>query len=194
MSEEIIDIDFQEIIRIVSNEKCAPTLLPYQDDFIEPFEKMIFRQEQAIKDQKNQLNKNQLNEVKLLEAKELEVHRWKYFLRSYHEARLHKIQQIVSKGQRPNTVYLSEAEKKYCDMLIASMAKALGPNISPESFLTSPDNLDSFVFFEALDDIGSTLLSGSVTNQPLDISKGTIYFSRFQYVQEYVGQGRAMLV
>ena len=186
-------IDVHAFLKIVSNEKCSPTLLPYYKNFIDELESVLQEKEEEIQTSKRQVPYNSI-EIKFLEAQELELLRWKYFLRCYHEARMKKIQMILGKMQRPNDEYMSLAERRYCDTIIPSMAAAFGSEFSPESFKPAPDDLSSFVFFEALDNIGDTLLSDSTTNQPLNITTGTFYFSRFQHVQPFVEEGKVMLV
>ena len=181
----------QELIQTVGNERASPLLLPYHEEVIEAANAQLRAQEEKVEQIKENLPNLDEIQQKFVQAMELEILRWKYLIRVYMTTRFKKIQALVGKLIIPIQTKLTETEWTFCQSFQESMSLALG---GATEFTDEEEDLTPFVFFKALVDMDSMLLSSLETNEAIDIQKNQIYFARLEHVLPLVNDGRAALL
>ena len=177
---------------IVSNERSTPVLLSYEEEIIEEAKEVINAQAQQISAMKQQMANLDPVQRKFCQAMELEVLRWKYMLQTYHSTRFKKIQTLIAQLVRPFDVKLSVAERAFCDNLQAAVEAAVID--SSVEFTMEEEDLSGFVFFKALEDIHGIQLSGTETDEPMNIERNQICFARFGKIRDLVERRMAILM
>lgn len=173
---------------IVSNERSSPVLLSYEEEIISEAKEVIGAQAQQVSTMKQQMAELDPVQRKFCQAMELEVIRWKYLLQTYHSTRFKKIQTLIAQLTRPLDQKLSVAERAFCDNLQAAVEAAVIDSTVEfnEEREDEEDGSSAFVFFKALDSISGIQLSGTETNEPMDIEKNQICFARFSKIRRLV--------
>jgi hypothetical protein len=180
------------LLAIVGNERCSPVLLAYEFEIVNEIQSVVQNQSNQIAAMKQEgANLDQIQH-KFCQAMELEVLRWKYVLQVYHSIRFKKIQALVGSMSLPTEAKLSDPETAFAVSLAQAVRTALG--CEDTAFKEEVENLSAFVFFRPLDDIGSTLLSDSATDEAVSLRRGQIYFARFAHVRPFLDDRRAVLV
>lgn len=132
---------------IVSNERSAAVLLPYESTIIDEVQRTIEEQEGRVKGL--ELNMESLDEiqVRFCQAMQLEVLRWKYMVQTYHSTRFKKIQGMVTQLMIPTQNKLCPAERSFCESIARSVEGAVGTG--SVEFRSEEEDLSGFVFFQA---------------------------------------------
>lgn len=180
------------LLAIVSNERCAPALLPYEEEVIAETEETIKQQSEQV--QKLESDLQSLDEVQLrfMQAMQLEILRWKYLVQTYHSTRFKKIQTMMAQMIIPDPDHLSEAEAGFCRKLGDAIQAALeGGGLG---FQRESEECTGYVFFKALEDLNRIVLSSVETHEPQDVRKGQIYFARFDKVKPWLDDRSVMLL
>jgi hypothetical protein len=180
------------LLRAAGNERCAPALLAYDADVVRDVQEAVAAQKSRIQQMQQSLAALSDVERRLSQAMELEVLRWSYALRVYHASRFKKIQNLVGQMLLPVAARLSPPEQAFAESLAAAIEAAI-PGRAAE-FAEDPEDLSAFVFFQALEDLGPTLLSASATAEAVPLERGQIYFARLEHIRHLLDAGRVALL
>jgi hypothetical protein len=183
---------FTRLLRVVGNERSSPALLNYEKDIVSEIQTAISSQKSHLQSLQDLMPTLSDTDRKLSQAKELELLRWDYVLRIYHATRFKKIQTLVGQMILPVTERLSVPEQAFSENLARAIEAAL-PERACE-FSEDPEDLSAFVFFQAIEDLGPTLLSSSATAEAVPLERNQIYFARLEHIKHLLDSGRVFLL
>jgi hypothetical protein len=181
----------KHFLRIVGNERCSSPLLSYEADVVRQVHDLVSAQKSKLQQLKTRMTTLSDIERRFSHAMELEVLRWNYVLRIYHAARFKKIQALLGKLILPVVGQLSDFERTFSENLVRAIKAAM-----PGECEFTPDSEDqsAFVFFQAIEDLGPTLLSASSTSEAVPLQHNQIYFARLEHIRHLLDAGRVFLV
>lgn len=195
----------KELIKILSNEKSIKKLLPFNSEIIEQVSARIKQKEEQIEIVKKNISEKSQNlttslnssynldvQRRMINASELDLLRWKFLVKSYYITRFNKIKVMLSNLIIPSTDKLCDVETQFCEKLAQAMDNATP--FETLQFQNEDDNDNEYVFFKALENIGIASLGADETLEGVDIRKGQIYFSKFEYVREFYESGSIILI
>lgn len=177
---------------IVSNERSTSVLLRYEHEIIEETKEVMRAQTQQVNTMKQEMANLDAVQRKFCQAMELELLRWKYLLQTYHSTRFKKIQTLIAQLVRPDDEKLSDAERSFCNNLQDAVEAAVID--STVEFTMEEEDLSGFVFFKALEEIHGIQLSGTETDEPMNIERNQICFARFGKIKGLVESGKVVLM
>jgi hypothetical protein len=183
---------FTRLLRIVGNERSSPALLPYEGDIVQEIQTVVSMQKSRVQALQDQMVSLSDIDRKLSQAMELELLRWNYVLRVYHATRFRKIQTLIGQMLTPVTERLSGPERVFAESLSRAVEVAL-PGSACE-FTEDPDDMSAFVFFQATEDLGPTLLSSSATAEAVPLARSQIYFARLEHIKHLLDAGQVILL
>jgi len=180
------------LIHVTSNEKSCDILLPHEEELMNEVKDLISRQSERIRD--GQDKSRQLPEIqqKMYQAMELELLRWKYLVRTYYSVRFQKITTSLGKTVIPIPDNLYRAEAVFCEEVTRAITKAFHP--SEPYFTLEDDTTESYVFFIALKNVGSVLLSQEYTEEEVELAEGSVYFAKFKVIKKFLQDGSVQLI
>ena len=195
----------KELIKILSNEKSIKKLLPFNSEIIEQVNARIKQKEEQIENIKRSISEGSQNATtslnltynldvqrRMINVSELDLLRWKFLVKSYYITRFNKIKIMLSNLIIPSTDKLCDVETQFCEKLAQVMNNAAP--FETLQFQEENDNDNEYVFFKALENIGIASLGADETSEGIDIRKGQIYFSKFEYVREFYESGSIVLI
>merc|ERR1712130_50566 len=209
--EEEDDFPISDVITMLTiswrNEKLAPELLNYEEEYVQRVKAVIELKEDQI-DEMQQKIATSININKILSSSiywfKKEIERIRYILHSYLRIRIWKIQKytlhILSDIESWNKLSVEEQTfaKKYADLnelhfkncfLTELPSKYRG--VAEQEMMVKPD-LNKFVVIKSNDDNDDILIENN--KQHINLQKGDIFVSRYKNFKHLVSSGTVDLI
>ncbi|RKO86464.1 hypothetical protein BDK51DRAFT_6509, partial [Blyttiomyces helicus] len=195
--------DVQRLTQSWVNERCAPELLPFEDELVSDLREMLEARVRVL-DIESDDEPESPEAAFLVIIYQQEMERIKYVLRSYLRTRLDKIQRYTRHLLQDRTARscLSQEEltfaSKFQGLLdrhfMNSCLDSLPPGLqtlNEEAMVSKPD-LESAVICRVKEDIGQLQLEG--TPESIDMQRNNIYLLRYNAIRALLGQGKVELL
>lgn len=185
------------------NERCAPDLLPHQDELVNDVKDRINEQVNLI----NELDESQMLQKDLYN---MELERINYMLRNYLRDRLRKITKLAlylannadaqaSLSDHEHVfvtgyvnLYQQHMDRSVWDSVDTSRIDENLKDISTTPSLVVEPKMDAHVFCKALEDLDPIATAAS-TDENIKLDAGDVALLRYGLVKDLVRDGRVVL-
>eukprot|EP00033_Pygsuia_biforma_P002714 GCRY01002998.1.p1 GENE.GCRY01002998.1~~GCRY01002998.1.p1 ORF type:complete len:204 (+),score=23.25 GCRY01002998.1:107-718(+) len=202
---DIIQEDLELLQQGWINEKCSPEILVYEEGAVENIQALLREKEDAIIENSGDVDGSFASHLM-----QLEIDRIKFLLRSYLRARLDKITKYSLYVTKNDSTFdrLSPAEKTFVTKYVEAYSKHFNTSFLshiPASLRTldtdteqmkmvPTPNLDTFVFFRVLEDVGLYQVSYNNMADEVSLSKGDIYIARYLPMRPLLRENKVVLI
>ncbi|EKX45402.1 hypothetical protein GUITHDRAFT_138977 [Guillardia theta CCMP2712] len=183
--------------RVWRNERCSPTLLPYEKELVETVDLAIKDQDSCIEELRK-MSKDSTTDF-MISLLELELDR----LNSYHRDRLKKIQQFHAHllANKSEFDMMSPLEQKFCEQFTDLFEKHFNnccflsgipeklQKLNLQYMIVKPE-VDNHVFVHVLEDLGDV----QVGDAELEMNSGDFVCMKFSDIASLVEQQKVELV
>uniref|UniRef100_A0A7S3NJX6 DNA replication complex GINS protein SLD5 n=1 Tax=Aureoumbra lagunensis TaxID=44058 RepID=A0A7S3NJX6_9STRA len=212
---------YQELIRAWQSEENGPEILEWKDDLYKELFNLVEQQEAMIQATLSDTNATAEDSLFVAPLYQADVARVKFVLAAYVRARLIKLQKCAGYIAKDPDVWarLSEHEQtfinKYLDLLyqhhrasfVYDLPKEYGgtdkplddldgnnPQASLALEITSPPDLEAYVFIRCLTEVGDVHVGDEHINDTAYFAEGDMHIVRYGLIRHLILQGDVELV